>query len=295
MQNIDNQLFKILKWFFPLLFLSVIACSNQKTPQQATAKTLAKVGETTLLSTDLLGLVPKGASKTDSIEIVTRYINNWVRKQLLLNQAQKEVKIDEAEIQRKLQDYRYDLIAYAYEKSYVEKNLNQQVNEQEITKYYQENQANFELKQNIVKGFLVKIPADLAEKDSLKKHLQAPVNPTNLGKLKEFCARYAQNYQLYDTLWIDFEQVIKNTPFEQIANKIDFLQQNAFAETTDGKSLYYFRIIEFKISNQISPLPFVRERIINIIINQRKVSLAKQLEKNIYEEAKKNQSFVIYK
>lgn len=294
-QNTDNQLFIFFKFVFLLYILGLAACSNQKSSDKIAAKPLAKVGETTLYSTDLSGLLPKGSSKADSVEIVSRYINNWVRKQLLLNKAQKEVKIDEAEIQRKLQDYRYDLIAYAFEKDYVEKNLNQKVNEQEITKYYQENQANFELKQNIIKGYLVKMPSDLAEKDSLKRYMQTPPNTHNLTKLKEFCVRYAQSYQLYDTLWIDFERVIKNTPFEQIANKIDFLQQNTFAETNDGRSLYYLRIIEFKISNQISPLPFVRERIINMIINQRKVNLAKTLEKNIYEEAKKNQSFVIYK
>jgi hypothetical protein len=271
-----------------LLFVS--ACGSADSDSKSKGKALAKVKTVLLYERDLLGLVPMGAPKADSAEIVNRYINAWIRKQLLLAKAQSEVKIDEAEIERKLLDYRYDLIAFAFEKAYIQKNLDSKVTEAEIKQYYQENPANFELKQNIVKANLVKISANLPEKDSIKFFLQTK-NP----RLKEFCVKYAEQYALNDTTWLDLETVIKNTPFRQITNKIDFLQQNTFAETNDGKSIYYLSIREFKISNQTSPLEFVRHRIVNMLINQRKVQLAKDLEKKIYEEAKNNQDFAIFK
>jgi hypothetical protein len=272
------------------LFWGLNACNSSPDESAKRGKALAQVKDLTLYERDLLGLVPMNASKADSAEIVNRYINNWIRKQLLLAKARTEVKIDEAEIERKLLDYRYDLIAFAFEKAYIQKNLDTKVSEAEVKKYYTDNPANFELKQNIVKANWVKIPANLAEKDSLKYYLQTK-NP----KLKEFCVKYAEQYALNDTTWIDLETLIKNTPFRQIANKTDFLQQNTFAETNDGKSLYYLAIREFKISNQTSPLEFVRNRVVNMIINQRKVQLAKDLEKKIFEEAKNNKDFAIFK
>jgi hypothetical protein len=285
----NSLIIKYLHIFLGIL-LFASACGSADSDSKAQGKALAKVKEIVLYERDLLGLVPMGASPADSAEIVSRYINAWIRKQLLLAKAKTEVKIDEAEIERKLLDYRYDLIAFAFEKAYIQKNLDTKVSEAEIKKYYQENPANFELKQNIVKANLIKVSTNLPEKDSLKFFLQTK-NP----KLKEFCVKYAEQYALNDTTWLDLETLIKNTPFRQITNKIDFLQQNTFAETTEGKSIYYLAIREFKISNQTSPLEFVRNRIVNMLINQRKVQLAKDLEKKIFEEAKNNKEFAIFK
>lgn len=276
-----------------IIFFIIQSCSffNTKNEAQDKGKPLAKVNQTVLYQLDLQGLVPTNVSKEDSAEIVNRYINSWLRKQLLISKAQKEAKIDEAAIARKLLDYRYDLIAYEFEKAFIQKNLDTTVNEQDITKYYQENPANFELKQNIIQGILVQIPQNLKEAEDVKKAL---INGDN-QKLKEYCVKFAKKYFLEDTKWTVFEDLIKESPFNQIINKVDFLKQNTFAETTDQNFTYFLKIKDYKIINQPAPLNFVRPRIINMINNQRKVALAKKLEQNLYEEAKKSQSFEVYK
>ena len=52
------------------------------------AKPLAKVFETYLYPSDIQGLVPKGASKQDSISIVKKYVKSWTEEQTLLHQAE---------------------------------------------------------------------------------------------------------------------------------------------------------------------------------------------------------------
>lgn len=277
-----------------ILIFILSACGSEKT-ETGQDKRLAKVGEVKLNQSDLIGLFPIGTSKADSAEITNRYVNNWIRKQLLITKARQAVKIDEAEIERKLLDYRYDLIAYEFEKDYIRKNLDTTVSEDEIKAYYEKNPANFELKQNIVKALLVKIAQDTTKRKETLKALLLTNDKKEALKLKEYCVKYAPRYSLNDSTWVDFEDLVRESPFQQIVNKTDFIRQNTFAESVEKDAVYYLRIKEYKLSNQASPMPFVRDRIVNMIVNQRKVQLAKKLEQAVFEEAKKNKGFEVFR
>ena len=65
-------------------------------------------------------------------------------------------------------------------------------------------------------------------------------------------------------------------------------------ETEDAQFKYFLKVEEYRISDNVSPLEFVREDIKNIIINKRKVQLAQKLEEDLYEKAKTNKEFEIF-
>ncbi len=279
------RFFKIFCVFF------VLFCASCSKPNPQQDKTLARVGNKKLYAKDLVGIVGIGTTKKDSAEIVQRYVQTWVRKQLLLQQSQKETKINENEIERKLLDYRYDLMAYEFEKEYVNKNLDTNVKQTEIDEYYKNNPANFELKQNIIKAFLIKTNKNIEKKDEVRN----TISQGDTKKIQEICTKYASQCILNDSTWVEFEQMIKNTPFQQIANKTDFLRANRFSESSDDISTFYLLVKDYKISNQLSPLEFVKNRIKQMIINQRKVQLLQKMEKSMYEDAKKNKTFEVFK
>ena len=104
---------------------------------------VARVHNNYLYVKDLKGLVIKGTSQEDSARSVERYINLWIRKQLIIDEAGTKIDIDEAEIQRKILDYRYSLLGYEYRSFYINNNLNKIVTENEISEYYQKNLDNF--------------------------------------------------------------------------------------------------------------------------------------------------------
>ena len=93
---------------------------------------------------------------------------------------------------------------------------------------------------------------------------------------------------------MNFDDVIENTPMETIDNKIQFLRKTGYYETSDDNYQYFLRISDYKISDEISPLEWVYDDIIRIIINKRKVELAKELEEGIYERAVQNNDFEIF-
>ena len=84
------------------------------------------------------------------------------------------------------------------------------------------------------------------------------------------------------------------TPLENIQNKTDFLSRNSYSETASDDHIYFIKVFDFKITDEISPLEFIKEDIENIIINKRKLALKKELEEKIYNEASQENLFKIY-
>ena len=113
--------------------------------------------------------------------------------------------------------------------------------------------------------------------------------------LKSYCFSYATNYSLEDSIWINFDEIIRNTPLAEIPNRVQFLRTRKFVESSDNTSRYFLKIDEYKKTDDIAPLEIVKDQIINIIINKRKVELAGNLEKEVYDKAIETNAFEIYK
>jgi hypothetical protein len=271
-------------------FIKFKSGENDKEYRQ---KPVARVHDSYLYPEDLEGLIPLGMSREDSIARTESYVNNWMRKQLLIHEASTRIEIDEAEIERKILEYRYSLIGYEYQTYYINQNLDREVSDGEIQEYYQKNLDNFVLKQNIVRGRFISVPKGAPRTNQLPKLIKSN-KPADLEELRSYCLSFATAYHLEDTVWVNFDEVIKTTPLAEIPNKVQFLRNNKYVENSDSDNEYYLRIDEYKKSDDISPLEVVREQIITIIINKRKIELAKQLEQEVYERASKNNDFEIY-
>ncbi len=254
---------------------------------------IARVKDKFLYKEDLTGIASGNMSQADSINRVELYVKTWVRKQLLIDEAAQQIAFNEADIERKMLDYRYALMVYEYEKYYINNNLNKAVTEEEIAAYYASHQDDFELKQNIIKGIFVKLDKDAPRLKRFRRWIRRN-DESSLDELRSYCYQFAVNYSLEDSAWVNFEDVVQNTPFAAIPNKIQFLRNNKYNETTDDAYYYFLKILEYKISDEISPLEFVRDDIENIIINKRKIALANQLEEDVYNRAKNENEFEIF-
>lgn len=254
---------------------------------------VARVNDKFLFAHDLADIVPSGTASEDSSRLVKRYVNSWIRKQLLIDEAARSIEFDQQELERKILDYRYALMVYEYEKFYVNSALQKEVTEEEVAAYYEANKDNFELKQNIVKGIYVKVPKEAPRLNKLREFI-ALKEEDDREKLKSYSYRFASDFMLDNAVWVNFDELLMNTPLMSIPNKVQWLKANKYVETSDERYLYFLKIEDYKISNELSPLEFVRDQIETIIINKRKTELAARLEKEIYEKAQKSESFEIY-
>ncbi|WP_026210853.1 hypothetical protein [Flexithrix dorotheae] len=280
-----------------VLMLSIPACEYLKGTggglEEETA--VARVGDKYLYKNELTGLVSNRSSSADSANIVERYVDTWIKKQLLLKSAEENMDLNEEELLKKIQDYRYQLIVYEYEKEYIKKHLDTTISETQIQEYYEGNVDNFQLKQNIVKGLFLKVPNEAPKIDDLKSWFNSN-KPQDVEKITSYAYSFGDSYLLDDSVWIDFDEFLYNTPFnDEITNPIQVLKKGKFLQTSDSLYKYFIKINDFKIIDEPSPLEFVRDQVKNILLNKRIVDLKKKQEDEIYDKALNSNEYEIYK
>jgi hypothetical protein len=253
----------------------------------------ARANNSYLYKDELIGIVAPGTPVADSTKLVEAYINSWIKKQLLIGEASRKIDINEAEVERKVLDYRYSIIAYEYQNQFVNKNLDTSIANSEIEQYYKDNIDNFILKQNIVQATFVKVPQNAPRTNKIKELIYAD-RPQERQELKSYCLSFSAAYHISDSTWMVFDDLVKNSPLAEIPNKIQFLKTNPYYETSDNNFLYFLRVERYRISDNVSPLEFVKDDIRNIILNRRKVDLAKKLEDDVFKAAKDDDDFEIF-
>ncbi|MEP2025060.1 MAG: peptidyl-prolyl cis-trans isomerase [Reichenbachiella sp.] len=253
---------------------------------------IARVNDIYLYDEDISSLVPKG-SQADSSMVVSKYVDTWVKKQLTIARASTELDFDEAKIERKILDYRYALMVHEFEMHYINQHLDKETSNEEIEKYYNEKFENFVLRQNIMRCLFAMVPVEAPQIENFRKLIRTYPD-SNLEEIQSYCYRFASKSSLEIDLWINFDEVISNTPLISVQEKADFLKNNSFVETSDENYYYFIRVLDYKISDQIAPLSYIKDDIESILINKKKVELRKELEEEVYKVAKENNEFEVY-
>lgn len=264
----------------PLLVL-LFSCGRKSNESDDTL--VARVNEKELHLSDLDGIVPSKASAEDSVRLVKAYINNWVRTNLIIDKAEANLSDEQKDVEQQLEDYRNSLIIYTYEKEIVRQNLDTVVSEKEIEEYYNTNQKDFELKDNIVKVNYVKLEKNSKALQKIKKVFYSE-KPEDRETLEQLCRENAVNYYLDDQSWLLFNDLLKEIPIKTY-NEEQFLQNNRAVEIQDSAFIYMVNFLKFRIKDGVSPIGFERVNIRNIILNKRKLNLISKMKDDLYNEA----------
>lgn len=295
-----NRKYLTLQWRSSLLFILLLAtigaCDFFRFKSEGNDeedRIIASVGNQNLHLSELSFIKSESKSEEDSANIAERYVQSWVRKQLLIKEAGKSMAFDEAEINRKLLDYKYALMVYEFEKKYVAENLNNDVSQQEIEDYYQVNKVNFSLKEIIVRVNFVKIEKESPQNRQIERLLRSQ-NQKDKESFKALAVSAGANHFLEDSTWVRLDDIIIETPLSNHPNKVELVRNNKHVITDDDRYRYYFRILEYKLQEQVPPLEFVRDEITKILINKRRIELVDQLQKEVYNRALEKNEFKIY-
>ncbi|MBL4653065.1 MAG: hypothetical protein JKY53_09435 [Flavobacteriales bacterium] len=276
-----------------ILFASLVLVSSCSDRQKEEQGPIARVFDKYLYEDDISGLVPEGKSPEDSISIIKSYIDNWIREELILAQAEYNLPDEqEAIIEEDVNEYRTAKIVYAYERELIREKLDTSFSETEIQEYYHSNKKNFELKDYIVRGNYVKLEKNAPNKEQAIEWFNKG-GEEEFAELKDYCFQYAQTFILDTARWIYFKELQKQSGIETL-NVKDFLKENKHLEFEDEYYLHLLRIDEYLMKDSISPLALERENIRNILLNQRKLDLVKTMHNQIYKNALKKDKFEIF-
>lgn len=278
-----------MRFALACVLLVVFAC-NKSGKKDA----VAKVGEKVLTWEEVKSIVPDDTSPKDSAMLAERYIQEWVKQEVVLQHAEQNLSDEQKNVDELIENYRKSLILYTYEQELVKQRLDTNVKDEEIEKYYYDNLQNFQLKDYIVKVKYCAISAENKQIKNLKK-LFFSNDPQDLVKWEKFCVENGASYFFDEDKWMiwdDFMQ-LQQVPLN-VVDKDAFLKRNRDIEFEKDNNLYLLRVVDYQVSGSQSPLSFEHEKIRTILLNNRKQQLLSKMRQFLYNQALNDQSVELY-
>lgn len=262
--------------------IGLSSCTKNATTQQKGM--LVKVNERTLTQEDVLSVLPKNISSTDSLLWAESYIKQWVKDNLVYDVALQNLGDENrAEIDRLVDSYRRSLVRYRYQEQLVHERLSANITDEEKRNFYDENQDQFELDHSLIKGLFLKIPIDAPNLDEVKKWYRS-TSEASIEKIEKYSVQNAVVYDYFYDKWVSFDEVFVNIPI-QVTNENEFLRTHSFVETADSSYCYLLNIEEYVAKGKIAPFEYASTQISDMLVNQRKVQFLKNFEEELYNDA----------
>jgi hypothetical protein len=247
---------------------------------------VASYKDTDLHLRQLEQYIPKDASEDDSTRYAKLYIDQWLKAQAIGDLAMQTIPNLQDEIEFKVEDYRQKLIMHEYSSRLIRDSLDTTIRSNDVLEYYKANTATFISPVRMYSYFYV---VCRAENTGDVVEALSGTKSEDIRNLLDWAKVNALEYKLDSTY----------AP-ESVINEIT---KGYFGELRDAgvgrvikwsgmiqgqRRRYYFKMLDKVEENGPLPVLLARDRISNILLNERKVKLIEQSEKNIVDNARRN-------
>lgn len=249
-----------------------------------------------LYESDLQGIVPEGASIMDSIQRVSTFIDSWIKRQVLIHQAENNLNKDKLDLKKQLEEYRNSLIIYEYESQLINQKLDTVVSEDAIAEYYEQNKEDFQLRNTMVRVAYVILneneDKDNKQKATFQKLLSDP-DTLLLQNIDILANYYAVKGYVDVDQWMRLDDLTNIIPIE-IFNAESFLKKNKFVCFDMNEYTYMVRFVDYLLEESTSPLEMVHDNIKSVILEHRKQAMLEKMRTSIYNKARREHAFEVY-
>jgi hypothetical protein len=275
-----------------LFLIGLFSCKGKDAQSADPGKLLAEAAGQQLHEADIdPGLVPPGVSSLDSAHIMDVYIENWVRKQLLLAQAQAYAS-DNQEIDRLVKEYYNSLIIQQYENALVREKLDSNITVQEYQDYYEQHKGQYLIEDTYVRAYFVKVANNTPGLSDLRA-VWLPGVRLDYNKIFVFCNanRGSTDFLLEENKWVMLDILKQKLPADVVSPGV--LKGDDLIVSDDNHT-YFMRIFEYAEAGTIAPISFVMKDIRDILLYQRRSALIEQVTKELYQKAQQEGNLKIH-
>ena len=270
--------------FLTSVFILTSCFNNEK------GRVIASVNENDLLLSQVLKEMPNQIE--DSTFFAEKYMNDWIRKQLMIYHAEINLSSDIQNYEKQIEDYKASLLIYAYQKELINQNFDTSISYTQVESYYNQYKDEFKLSKNIFKGRFIVVEKSAPQLKNLNKWYKSDKESSILD-LTDYCQQFAKEYYLEDDKWQYFS-VINNKLPEYIQEEYYFLENTKGVVFEDENLRYYVFVKDFKINGSVSPLELEQDKIRNVLLNKNKIEYLMQLEDELYQNGLALKKIKIY-
>ncbi len=268
-----------------IVLFSCVNNENTKTP-------IAKVHDKFLYKEDIEPLLPDKISKEDSLLFVSSFINKWAKEQLLLQKAKINLDKEEESIQQLVEQYRQDLYINKYKEAIVKQDLDTLVTQVDIDSFYTSNKEIFKLNEELLQLRYIYLGNDVLNPKEFISLFKSDTKESDAKIIEQKLQLKA--YNLNDSIWVRYYDVLKKAPFIRSYDKNKFLRKNKYIQKEDSSGVYLVKVKDVLLRNQIAPMSYALPTIKQMILHKRKLELLRKIEETLTEDAIKNKEFQIY-
>ena len=272
------------------IFTALLLTSCSNISDNNSNDLIARAGENFLYQNQL----PPFSSEEDSILRYLNYIETWAKEKILydlsltnLSQSKKN------DLDLLVEKYKVDLYINSYKDLIVNSRIDSIVTDQEIESFYNMNIDNFKLNENLLKYRYLKVPSDNTNISRIRRYIQR-LNESDRDFLDSLNFQFA-DLKINDTVWFTEREVISSIEFINQKNKSNYMRINRLYEFEDDQYTNYFIVKDLLKSGNIPPLSYLYDRIKSNIINQRKLNLIQNINKEILNDALKSSKYEVFK
>lgn len=253
---------------------------------------MARAYDQVLHWSDLRQVVPLDASAEDSAALAQRFIEAWLRQQVVLRIAEMNRSVEDPDMEAQLEDYRRSLVIFNYEQALVDQKLDTAVTDQEIIDHYEANKADFELKDNILRArwFKVNETDQRVVRKMEQRFLRGDAD--GMREVEIWSAQRGGTVVDRSDSWVPGTELFAQLGIPGI--DMDALIKVGKSVHKHGATVWFVDVVELRKDKSVSPIELVRQDIRSILLNRRKLQLIAEMRENVYRQALENKDVERY-
>ena len=265
--------------FAALALVALAGCGDHS---EAADAVVARVGAETLLPAKVAERVPDGLSLDDSLTAAQRYIDQWVREQILVHQAETALASEDVDFTDEIKTYRNALLLHAFKERYINERLDADVDEAEALAFYEANKASFQLTDYAVRVLFINAPVT-ADLDAVREPFAA-LDSTGMLDIERWCVENGAVYGLDGSTWWTLSAFTKEVPMNFYRTESQLSSRRLVDFEADGRH-YLVRFIEHALKDEVAPFSAVRDEVVEMILHRRKQQLLLAMEEQLVVKA----------
>ena len=283
--TIRNCLLLYFEGHFLLLFCLCLAnCGFSPSDESSDTLGAARVFGNVLPLKEVCDRIPNNAETEDSIRIAQRYIDQWIREQVLVHQAETHLPLDLQTFESEMRTYRNALLLHHYKERYVMQRMNLEVPEEDAFAYYQSHKELFVLTDYAVRATFIHLPREPDSDNEFVETAMMGADSTAFFSLQQWCVENGAVHSLDPETWWYLEDLIQEVPIELYRTEKQLANRKLIQFEAEGRT-YFIRFLEHALIDNAAPFEVVQDRVSELILHGQKQELLLELEEELLIQA----------
>jgi hypothetical protein len=238
---------------------------------------IAAVDGVELRIADVMRDMPEGITGTDSATFVRMYVDNWVLNRLKMKRAE-EVLTSSEDIERLVEGYRQSLMMRQLDQYYIDKMLDVEITDKQISAYYRAHSAAFRLDHNVVQGVVVKVPKTFRNITTLTTAIKNSAKAEDWAELEALAEKHSLSVTNMTAQWVSYSDFLSNLPTERSRTYNDLISKSTVQQMSSDDALFYFIITDRALKGELAPIASVESDIRRRLYAERRDEVVKEYE-----------------